>query len=327
MSPHSTTDRTEQRLILLTGATGYVGSHLLPLLVSAGERVRCLTRQSNPRLPDGVEYATGNVLEPGALRPALQGVHTAYYLIHSMGSRGDFEAEDRRAAQNFADAVRVAGVRRIIYLGGLAHGADLSPHLASRQEVGRILRDSPVPTIEFRASIIIGSGSLSYEMIRTLVDRLPVMITPRWVRTLAQPIGIDDVLAYLRAALDVVVQRSAVFEIGGADRASYKDIMLEYARQRGLRRILIPVPVLTPSLSSYWLGLVTPLYARIGRKLIEGVRNPSLVRDQTALRTFPIRPIGLAEQIQRALSASTEGTEQDRSPTHRPLSSTDPPGR
>jgi uncharacterized protein YbjT (DUF2867 family) len=250
------------------------------------------------------EVVVGNALDPDSLSAALAGVHTAYYLIHSMAGGGDFAERDRAGARNFAAAAAANGVSRILYLGGLAHGESLSAHLASRQEVGRILRESGVPTVEFRASIIIGAGSLSFEMIRALVERLPVMVTPRWVGTLAQPIGIADVLDYLVAALDLDLEGSRVFEVGGADRASYRDIMLEYARQRGLRRLMIPVPVLTPRLSSHWLGLVTPLYARVGRKLIEGVRNPSIVHDRSALDAFPIRPLPLQQQIESALRES-----------------------
>jgi uncharacterized protein YbjT (DUF2867 family) len=219
-----------------------------------------------------------------------------------MGSSGVFEEEDRQAARNFAEAARRARVKRIIYLGGLAHSSDpLSPHLRSRHEVGDLLRESGVPVIEFRASIVIGSGSLSFEMVRSLVERLPIMITPRWVSVLAQPIAIDDLLAYLLAALQLPIEGNHVFEIGGADRVSYGDLMREYARQRGLPRLMLPVPVLTPRLSSLWLGLVTPLYARVGRKIVDSIRHPTIVSDPTALRTFPIRPISMREAIARAL--------------------------
>ena len=232
----------------------------------------------------------------------MQGVDTAYYLVHSMGSTGAFEEEDRRGAHAFGQAAREAGVRRIIYLGGLGSSeSGLSVHLRSRQEVGEILRDSGVPLIEFRASIVIGSGSLSFEMIRALVERLPVMVTPRWVAVPAQPIGITDLLDYLESAIDLAVDGSRVIPIGGADRVSYGQIMQEYARQRGLKRTMIPVPVLTPRLSSLWLGLVTPLYARIGRKLVDSLRHPTVVDDDTARRLFPIRPIGVREAIATAL--------------------------
>ena len=209
---------------------------------------------------------------------------------------------DRTAARNFGDAARRAGVRRIVYLGGLATGDEaFSKHLKSRIETGEALRESGVPVVEFRASVVIGSGSLSFELIRALVERLPVMICPRWVATLGQPIGIDDVLAYLAAALHLPGRESRTFEIGGADRASYGDVMREYARQRGLTRVMISVPLLTPRLSSLWLGLVTPVYARVGRELIEGLKNRSIVTDATAITVFPIRPIGLREAIGRAI--------------------------
>ena len=228
----------------------------------------------------------------------MAGVQTAYYLVHSMGSGGQFEQEDRQAAQNFADVAREQGVKRIVYLGGLgSQDQPLSVHLRSRNEVADILRSSGVPTIEFRASIVIGSGSLSFEMIRALVQRLPVMICPRWVEVKAQPIGIEDVVAYLVAALDLPLEHSAIFEIGGPDQVSYGEIMQEYARQCGLRRWMIPVPVLTPRLSSLWLGLVTPIYARVGRKLIESMRNPTLVRDPSALTVFESQPMGLREAV------------------------------
>ena len=294
----------QSRLILLTGATGYVGGRLLKALEAQGRRVRCLARRPEflqPRVAEFTQVAGGDVLDPPSLASAMEGVETAYYLVHSMASGGAFEDEDRRAAGNFAEAARRAGVRRIIYLGGLGGGPHLSPHLASRQEVGRILRESGVPTIEFRASIIIGSGSLSFEMIRALVDRLPVMITPRWVRIMAQPIAIEDVVAYLVAALDVQVDGAIVLEIGGADRVSYQKIMLEYARRRGLRRLMIPVPVLTARLSSLWLGLVTPVYAGVGRKLVDSILNETLVTDDLAMRMFAVRPRGIGAAIERAL--------------------------
>jgi uncharacterized protein YbjT (DUF2867 family) len=233
----------------------------------------------------------------------MAGMDLAYYLVHSMGAAGDFADADRKGAENFAAAARGAGLRGIVYLGGLGDPSTaLSPHLRSRHEVGEILRRSGVPVTEFRASVIIGSGSLSFEMVRALTERLPVLITPRWVRVPAQPIFIGDVLAYLRGA----VERSEgvggrIFEIGGADVTSYGDLMREYARQRGLRRFMVPVPVLTPRLSSLWLGLVTPLYARVGRKLIDSIRHPSVVRDDSALAAFRISPLGVREAIARAL--------------------------
>ncbi len=266
--------------------------------------MRCLARRRAglaSQIGGATEVVEGDVLDAESLGPALAGVESAYYLIHSMGSGRDFEGQDRTGARNFADAARRAGVRRIIYLGGLGHGQDLSPHLRSRHEVGEILRESGVPVVELRASIVIGSGSLSFELIRALVERLPVMIAPRWVEIEAQPIAVDDLLAYLVAALDVPLAGSRVFEIGGADRVTYGDLMREYARQRGLRRAMVRVPVLTPRLSSLWLGLVTPLYARVGRKLIESVKNPTVVRDPSALEAFPVRPRSSREAIAAAI--------------------------
>ena len=296
---------TAARTVLLTGASGYVGGRLLPRLQAMGLRVRCLARRPGFLRDGGAtppEVVAGDVLDRASLERALAAVETAYYLVHSMGSGADFEAEESAGARNFAAAAKAQGVRRIIYLGGLGgEGGRLSAHLRSRHEVGRILRESGVPTIELRASIVIGSGSLSYEMIRALVERLPVMITPRWVRVVAQPIGIEDLVAYLLAALDLPGAESRVIEIGGADRVSYGDLMREYARQRGLKRAMLPVPLLTPRLSSLWLGLVTPLYARIGRKLVESITTPSVVRDESALRLFRVRPAGMPEAIATAL--------------------------
>ena len=296
----------EQRLVLLTGATGYVGGRLLPLLEKQGYRVRCLARR--PAALEGevaaeTQIAEGNVLDRATLDAPMQGVDTAIYLVHSMGATGDFEQEDRQAAENFAHAASQAGVRRIIYLGGLGDPqADLSKHLRSRQEVGRVLRESSAQVIELRASIVIGSGSLSYELIRALVERLPVMICPRWVSIKAQPIAIEDLLQYLLASIELELDESSIVEIGGPDQVSYGDIMREYARQRGLKRWMIPVPLLTPYLSSLWLGLVTPIYARVGRKLVEGLRNPTVVGDNSAQELFDIRPRTLRGAISRALA-------------------------
>jgi len=291
--------------ILLTGATGYVGGRLLIALEAEGRLVRCLARRPEylrQRVGPGTEVVAGDVLDPASLAAALAGVDTAFYLVHSIDAEAAFEDADRSGAHNFARAACEAGVRRIIYLGGLGQGNELSPHLDSRQEVGRILRESGVPTIELRGSIIIGSGSASFEMIRALVETLPVMITPRWVATPTQPIGIEDVVAYLREALELPDQGSVVYEIGGADRVSYGELMREYARQRGLRRAFISVPVLTPRLSSLWLGLVTPVYARVGRALVDGLRNETVVQDDTALRVFRVRPLGMREAMSRALT-------------------------
>lgn len=292
-------------VVLLTGATGYIGGRLLPLLERSGARVRCLTRrpvQLADRVGASTEVVQGDVLDSASLDAAFRGVDTAYYLVHSLGARRDFEQEDRDAASNFARAASRAGVRRLIYLGGLGDRSDnLSKHLRSRQETGEILRSLHPQVIELRASIVIGSGSLSFELIRALVERLPVMVCPRWVSVKAQPIAIEDVLAYLMEARDLPDGPSRIVEIGGPDQVSYGQLMQEYARQRGLRRWMISVPVLTPYLSSLWLGLVTPVYARIGRKLVESLRNPTLVSSDLADKLFRVRPRGVRDAIARAL--------------------------
>lgn len=295
----------EPRLILLTGATGYVGGRLLSRLRHLPYRVRCLSRRPEAlqsRASGNVEIVQGDVLDRESLSAVLESVDTAFYFIHSMGAARDFEEEDREAASNFGTAAKAAGVRRIVYLGGLGSpDVDLSKHLRSRLETGNVLRASGLPVIELRASIIIGSGSLSYELVRALTERLPVMVCPKWVSVLAQPIAIEDVLEYLVQTIELPGDESRIFEIGGPDQVSYGEIMREYARQRGLRRVMIPVPVLTPYLSSLWLGLVTPVYARIGKKLVESLRNPTLVSSDLAEKEFSVRPRGLAEAIERAL--------------------------
>ncbi len=281
-----------------------MGGRLLKALESQGHAVRCLARRPESlqgKAGPSTEIIPGDLLDEASLKKAMAGVETAYYLVHSMGTKGAFDEEETRSALNFVSAAKKAGIRKIIYLGGLCHGEKLSPHLKSRQDVGRILRESGIPTIEFQASIIIGSGSLSFQMIRSLMERLPVMTTPKWVGVLAQPIGIGDVIRYLTQAAALPVTESRVFEIGGPDKMSYLDLMKEYGRQRGLKRLIIPVPVLTPWLSSLWLALVTPLYARVGRKLIESIRHETVVQDKSALRVFTVRPMPIREAISRAL--------------------------
>jgi uncharacterized protein YbjT (DUF2867 family) len=319
--------------VLLTGATGYVGGRLLSRLLERGVAVRCLARRPahlRSRFPSGIEIVRGDVLDPASLRQAVAGVDAAFYLVHAMGETDGFEAREAAGARNFAAAAVRAGIERVVYLGGLGDaGQNLSPHLRSRQHVGRILRESGVPTLELRASIVIGSGSLSFEMIRALTEHLPIMVTPRWVSVLAQPIAIQDLVQYLVQSLDVPLPASRVVEVGGADRLSYLDLMREYARQRDLRRVMIQVPLLTPWLSSLWLGLVTPLYARVGRKLVESIRHPTIVTTEDATRLFPVRPVGAAQAIRQALAnedrayaetrwsdaVSSAGREQEAEPT------------
>ena len=296
---------TSEPLVLLTGATGYIGGRLLTILEKSGHRVRCLAR--NPenlktRISSHVEVVSGDVLNFGSLQLAMQGVTTAFYMVHSMGSATGFEDMDRKGAENFVNAAAEAGVSRIIYLGGLGDNSEqLSSHLRSRHEVGEILRSSSVQTIEFRASVVIGSGSLSFEIVRALTERLPVMITPKWASALSQPIAITDVVAYLLAAVTVQIEGNRIFEIGGPDQITYRGIMEEYAKLRNLTRWMISVPVLTPRLSSLWLGLVTPVYARVGRKLIDSIQHSTVIRDHAANDVFSIRPIGVSLAMAQAL--------------------------
>ncbi len=292
--------------ILLTGATGYVGGLLLKRLESMDMGVRCLVRDPQKLAETKstrTEIFTGDVLDVSSLTQAMLGVQTAYYLVHSMGSSADFEKQDRLAAANFAEAAKRAGLRRIVYLGGLGDEDDpkLSPHLRSRHEVGRIFRESGIETIELRASAVLGPGSLSYELIRSLTNRLPIMICPRWLATPTQPIAAADLVQYLVEAMQLPPGDSRVFEIGGSDVVTYGELILEYARQSGLRRRLISVPVLTPYLSGLWLGLVTPATAEVGRHLIEGLRNPTIVKDFSAQNAFSVHPMSTSEAMAQAI--------------------------
>ena len=290
--------------ILLTGATGYVGGVLLAELERRGHSVRCLARRPAKligKTGPHTEVMAGDAADAEDLARACAGIDTAYWMVHSMESGVDFERADRLAAELFAAATKAAGVKRIIYLGGLGADDDrLSAHLRSRHEVGAILRAAGLDVVEFRASIVVGAGSFSFDLVRTLVERLPVMICPAWLATPTQPIAITDVVAYLAAAADLPPGPPRIFEIGGPDKVSYGGIMQEYARQRGLRRLMIPVPVLTPRLSSLWLKLVTPRYSKVGRKLIDGLKNPTVVTNDLAAREFAIRPRDLATAVREA---------------------------
>jgi len=316
---HAEPQRADLPVVLLTGASGYVGGRLIPLLERQPVVLRCLARNPDklhPLVGTSTEVVRGDVLDPPSLDEALHGVHTAYYLVHLMSGSKDFEKEDRQAATNFAQAAKKAGVKRIIYLGGLGDDADpdLSPHLRSRHEVGEILRTSGVETIEFRAGMVIGAGSTSYQLMKSLTDRLPVMLCPRWLTTATQPVAVDDVLAYLLAAKDLPTDENRIFEIGGPDVVSYADLIREYARQKGLRRWLIFVPVLTPYLSGLWLALVTPAAYEVGRHLIEGLKNPTVVRDNKAQEVFSVRPMGAKEAIQKAIANTTDVVTTNSSP-------------
>lgn len=298
--------------IAVTGATGYIGGRLVPRLIADGHDVICLAR--NPGKLNGrswsnaVEAVRADVFEPQTLESALEGCDTAYYLIHSMGGPGSFQDADRIAARNFAAAAEAAGVGRIIYLGGLGDEDDrLSAHLGSRHEVGRALASGPVPVTELRAAVIIGSGSVSFEMLRYLTEVLPAMVTPSWVQTRCQPIAIRDVLMYLIATLGEHAPGHTVYEIGGSETLSYLDMMQAYARVAGLpRRFVVPVPVLSPRLSSLWIGLVTPLPVGVARPLVDSLKNEVIVHDHTAQERFGIEPTPLDAAIERALEHSKD---------------------
>ena len=277
---------------LVTGATGYIGSRLVPRLLENGYAVRCLARDAT-RLQgrpwrDEVEVVEGDVLDAESLVAAMRGISVAYYFVHSLATGADFSERDQQAALNFGNIAKKCGVSRIIYLGGLGDSStELSAHLRSRQHTGDILRQSGVPVTEFRAGVIVGSGSISFEMIRYLTERVPLMICPLWVYTRIQPIAIRNVLDYLVEALHQPESTDRILEIGGADVMTYGEMLTFYAEVRGLYRLLIPVPVLTPHLSSYWVHFVTPIPASIARPLIEGLRNEVVVRNDDARRLFP----------------------------------------
>ena len=294
--------------VLVTGATGYIGGRLVIRLLDAGYTVRALVRDA-ARLEgrvwsDRIEIVQGDVFDTTSLKQAVADIDIAYYLVHSMAGNDNFQGRDIVAAQNFGKACSESAVQRIIYLGGLGDPeTDLSQHLRSRQQTGAALAEAGVPVTEFRAAVVVGAGSISFEMIRYLTERVPLMVCPRWVFNRIQPIAIRNVLDYLVAALETPDSRGRVIEIGGADVQTYATMMLMYAHERGLKRWLIPVPVLTPRLSSYWVHLVTPISARMARPLIEGLRNEVVVRDDSASQLFPqIHPVDYRTAVQMALS-------------------------
>jgi uncharacterized protein YbjT (DUF2867 family) len=293
--------------VLVIGATGYIGGRLVPELLGRGHVVRCGAR--TPAKLDGrpwrgdVEVAQVDVGDRATLERAMEGMDVVIHLVHSMDGERDFARRDREAAAHVRDAAANQGVQRIVYLGGLGDEDDsLSAHLASRHEVGRILADGPVPVTELRAAIIIGSGSASFEMLRHLTEVLPVMVTPRWVHTRCQPIAIRDVLYHLCQVLDVPETAGRVLEIGGPDVLTYRELMQLYARVAGLRqRVVVPVPVLTPRLSSLWVGLVTPLPTGLARPLVNSLVNEVVVRDDTAERLLPRKAVTMEEALSLAL--------------------------
>lgn len=285
----------------MTGATGYIGGRLVPALLDTGNRVRVAVRDPR-RIRDQpwagrVEVVQADVTDPATLTGAFDGVQVAYYLVHALGAGRSFEEIDRRAAHAFGRSARVVGTGRIVYLGGLTPDLPehrLSPHLRSRAEVGRILRSSGVPTAELRAAIILGSGSASFEMLRYLTERLPVMVTPRWVLNRVQPIAVRDVLRYLVEAAALPEEVNGSFDIGGPEVLTYREMMLRYAIVAGLpRRIILAVPVLSPALSSLWVGLVTPVPGRIARPLVESLRHEVVCRDSDIARYIPPPDEGL----------------------------------
>ena len=299
--------------ILVTGATGYIGGRLVPRLLQEGYHVRVLVRSrvrvlSRP-WSDQVEILTGDIFDPQTLAEVLTGVDSAYYLIHSMSRGSNFHNLDLEAARAFGQAAQKAGVNRIVYLGGLGNPeGNLSQHLRSRQETGQALREGGVPVTEFRAAVIVGAGSISFEMIRYLVERLPVMICPRWIYSRIQPIAVQDVLEYLVGALDTPASQGLTIEIGGKNTTTYKGLMLGYAEQRGLRRLLLAVPVLTPRLSSYWVHWLTPIPSDITVALVEGLRNDVIVTDDLARTIFPhIEPQDYASAIDIVINDLDEG--------------------
>ncbi len=323
-------------LVLVTGATGYIGGRLVPELLAAGYRVRCLARDPS-RLrdrawSDRVEVACGDLSDPQSVRAALAGVEVAYYLVHSLAS-DDFVEVDRRAAETFATEAHRAGVRRIVYLGGPQPREEhVSPHLASRLEVGRILLGSGVPTAVLRAAVIIGSGSASFEMLRHLTERLPAMVVPRWARNRIQPIAIRDVLRYLVAAASLPPEVSREFDIAGPDVLTYADMMKRYAVVARLpKRLIIQVPVLTPGLSAHWVGAITPVPSAIARPLVESLRNEALAHEHDIAEYIPDPPeglVGFERAVELALkrvkeldvatrwsSASTPGAPSDPLPS------------
>ncbi|MYY86741.1 MULTISPECIES: SDR family oxidoreductase [unclassified Streptomyces] len=305
--------RAGRRLVLVTGATGYIGGRLVPGLLAAGYRVRCLAR-SPEKLRDHpwagqVEVVRGDVTDADSLAGAFEGVAVAYYLVHALSTGAGFEDTDRRSARAFAERAGAAGVGRVVYLGGLTPAGvserELSPHLRSRAEVGRIFLDCPVPAAVLRAAVIIGSGSASFEMLRYLTERLPVMITPSWVRTRIQPVAVRDVLRYLVACAELPAEVDRSFDIGGPEVMTYRDMMRAYARVAGLRhRLIVPVPLLTPTLSSHWVGLITPVPRGIARPLAESLRHEVICQEHDIAAYVPDgpgRPLPFTDALRLAL--------------------------
>ena len=291
--------------VLVTGATGFVGGHLVPALLAAGHSVRALVRDPGEYDgPDGVDVATGDLLDAGSFDAALDGVDAAYYLVHSMHAGKDYAERDRRAARNFRRAADEAGVGRVVYLGGLGEDDErLSKHLRSRREVEYLLREGRYDLTTFRAAIIIGAGSASFRMIRELTTRLPVMVTPRWVRTDCHPIAIDDVVAYLVGVLDRPETAGETYEIGGPEVLTYAEILRRTGRLMGAGEPkIVPVPVLTPKLSAYWVALMTDVPSSVARPLIHGLKTPVVADTAAAQAQFGVDLTPFADAVRLALS-------------------------
>ncbi len=302
----------EAPVVALTGATGYVGGLLLKPLSQITAQVRCITRDPDrlrTKIPGNAVAVKADVFDPVSLQNTLDGCDIAFYLVHSLDSGKDFAMLEAEAASTFAVAARNAGVKRIIYLGALAQvdSSHTSAHIESRHRVGEILRSSGIPVTEFRASVVIGAGSMPFEAIRALVERLPVMVTPRWVRMPVQPIFAGDLVKYLTTAVSESSTQSHVYEIGASDVTTYSELMRCYARKRELRRFMVPVPVITPRLSSLWLKLVTPAHYRIGKNIVDSTAHSSIVADDSARRDFDFIPLTVEEAIERALKDENEG--------------------
>lgn len=291
------------KAVLVTGAGGFIGRRLVQELLRRGYRVRCMDRRPSEH-PAACEQVLADLLDPDSLTAAMAAVDSVYYLVHSMGrGKGDFADQDRQAARNFVTAAEAAGVRRVIYLGGLGEtGDNLSHHLASRLEVARILQAGRFSTTFLRAAVIIGYGGASYEMVHSLVRRLPIMITPRWVSTRNQPIAVADVIAYLAGCLEESGTEGQTFDIGGPDVLTYREMMERFARIEGRWLRIIPVPVLTPKFSAYWVGLVTPVKSAIAIALIEGLKNEVICRDNRIRELLPIPLTSFDTALKTALA-------------------------
>ena len=300
----------ERAKILITGATGFIGRRLLSALLADGLAVRCLVRKADAGIAAIAELAIGDLLDRNSLDQAFQGIETAYYLVHAMsGSRTGFERRERDAAENFVAVAEKHGVKRVIYLGGLGEeDDDLSEHLTSRLEVAKVLRRGAFQTTYLRAAVIIGAGGASFEMIRALVEHLPLMITPRWVSTRCQPIAVKDVIAYLVGCLKDERTAGKTYDIGGLEKLSYREMMERFAEIEKKFIMIVPVPFLTPKLSSYWVGLMTPVKPSISMPLIEGLGNEVVCRDDEIRKILPIPLTSFDEAVRSALAEGTKAS-------------------